>query len=124
MLASALKRQIPRTIPRQIPRQIPFAARAFASQPEIATRTAPQWPEEEAFVKYCFNLFDLNGNGQIELWEINAIYESGAGGVVGAAFVESGCAGDVKNTGMESMEGYKHGIDFNSETLKAMDLIR
>ena len=76
MLTQALKRQIPRAARTQSTLFSAPAARFMAT--EVAPRIAPTQPEESNFVNYCFNLFDLNGNGVIELWEINAIYESGA----------------------------------------------
>jgi hypothetical protein len=97
-------------------------------------RRTPNTPEEHKFVNDCFNLFDLNSNGVIEVWEINAVYESGSGSAVGACFIEAGLAGEVRNSGLARGKSvgnleetvYTYGVDFtqNAQVLKAMDLVR
>jgi len=101
---------------------------------EATFRVAPETKEEKLFVDNCFELFDLNSNGVIEVWEINAVYESGSGSAVGACFIEAGLAGEVRNSGLQrgksvgSLEDtvYTYGVDFteNAQVLKAMDLVR
>lgn len=101
---------------------------------ESSFRTKPTTPEEHKFVNDCFEMFDLNRNGVIEMWEINAVYESGSGSAVGACFIESGLAGEVRNSGLQRGKSvgaleetvYTYGVDFtsNAQVLKAMDLVR
>jgi hypothetical protein len=97
-------------------------------------RMAPETKEEMKFVENCFNMFDLNGNGVLEVWELNAVYESGSGSAVGACFIEAGLAGENRNSGLKRGKSvgnleetvYTYGVDFtqNAQVLKAMDLVR
>lgn len=101
---------------------------------ETQFRRVPSTSEEQKFVDSCFNLFDLNGNGVIETWEVNAVYESGSGPAVGACFIEAGLAGCARNSGLTRTKSVgnlersisSYGIDFteNAQVLKAMDLVR